>query len=358
MRRLSPLLTLVAGAALVSTWACSPTADDDGSSQAQLKGAGTSGATYPEAVLIDAQNKGDTKDTWKCSGAVIAPKVVLTSGICAASHTSWSVTAPQAGKQTVSSTTAAAYKWSKNAKGHTDVKAHNIGLIFLDKAIVLESYPVLSHKAVTASQKVIAIGRTRDKKVSSSELFTSEQLTLRPSSGGLFPFDYSAAHIVEAGDSGGPQEVVGSMPHLIVSVTSKIVGDKDTFSRVDQLDVADWIQQQVELHGGFAAASKDAGADSAETPEASPIDAGKGASEAGPEASSAQSDASADAVVLEAFAGPCTTDDDCNMGQFFTNLVCKSADDAQKSCTKGCRTDLDCPRAELCDTTLEHADCR
>ena len=188
MRRLSHALTLSCFAALAATaTGCSPAAGSDGASESQIKGAGSSGATYPEAVLIDAHNKNDKKNTWKCSGTVIAPKVVLTSGICAGSHTSWTVTAPYAKNQTSTSASSAAYRWSFNAKGHTDLKAHNIGLIFLDDPITLTEYPVLAKKPIASADKAIAIGRAHDKQVSDTDLFTSAPLSLRASTPAIFP---------------------------------------------------------------------------------------------------------------------------------------------------------------------------
>ena len=359
MRRRSLNLTLSAFATLIATMAgCSPAADSDGASESQIKGAGSSGATYPEAVLIDAHNKNDEKNTWKCSGTVIAPSVVLTSGICAGSHTSWTVTAPYAKKQTTTSTSSAAYRWSFNSKGHTDIKAHNIGLIFLDDPITLTAYPVLAKTPIGTGDRAIAVGRSRDNKVSDTELFTSDPLTLRASTAVDFPFDYSSAHVVDAGDSGGAQLLVGSKPHVIVSVTSKIVGADDTFSRVDLPDVAEWIRQEVEGHGGYAT-NMDAGTDAAKriTEDAGAADAAS-AADARDSTDAATADAAPGASAGD--LGRCAADVDCNKGKYLTNWICGDTGTTAGWCVKGCHNDLDCPGIQLCDKTTDpsHWDCR
>ena len=50
---------------------------------------GTAATAYTEAALINT-------DTFICSGAVIAPRIVLTAGHCVVDASSWTVVAPYA----------------------------------------------------------------------------------------------------------------------------------------------------------------------------------------------------------------------------------------------------------------------
>src|SRR4029078_1086871 len=62
-----------------------------GSVQSPIVG-GTSASESPEAALIEMSTDGVIKAA--CSGAVIAPRVVLTAGHCVAGFTGWRVRAP------------------------------------------------------------------------------------------------------------------------------------------------------------------------------------------------------------------------------------------------------------------------
>src|SRR6476660_1544070 len=53
---------------------------------------GTSASEYTEAALVNGPG-------FVCSGAVIAPRVVLTAGHCVEGSSSWTIKAPYAGNQ-------------------------------------------------------------------------------------------------------------------------------------------------------------------------------------------------------------------------------------------------------------------
>ncbi|MGZ3449161.1 MAG: trypsin-like serine protease [Polyangiales bacterium] len=223
--------------------------------KAPIIGASTATA-YPEAALIDMWSAGSSYANYMCSGAVIAPQVVLTAGHCVQGTVKWKITTPFAGKQTVTTTTGATYDWDGSSGESVNPNQHDIGLIFLPTPITLSSYPSLA----TASQlgkNIRNIGRIQDGTASNTALFYGASVKTLDGSAQGYKYDYYTNDIIQPGDSGGPDIVDGSSPHLIAAVNSGAGSGTQVLARVDL--VYSWIDSQVKAHGGWASSGGSSG---------------------------------------------------------------------------------------------------
>lgn len=244
-------LSLVALLALAPVAAClTPVGTDEEQLNQESVGrddraiiGGSKATAYPEAVIINMKQGGVV--TSACSGSLIAPKVVLTAGHCVYEFDGWDVLAPYASSQKASATSGATYDWT-NTSENVDPNMHDIGLIFLDKAITLSSYPTLATKPLANGAQVVNIGRINNGVMSSTNLYVSKAITVQGAASSGFPFDYIAKEVIESGDSGGPDMMPGT--HTIVAVNSGAGGGTEVLARVDLL--SSWIAGQVAAHGG------------------------------------------------------------------------------------------------------------
>src|SRR6478609_4418217 len=79
-----------------------------------------------------------------CSGTLIAPTLVLTSGHCVSAKTAWTVTEPSSG-QTAKGVSGHTYDWMewKTTKSHP--LRSDLGVIKLDKPIKISAYPTIAN---------------------------------------------------------------------------------------------------------------------------------------------------------------------------------------------------------------------
>jgi V8-like Glu-specific endopeptidase len=239
--------TFSAALCLVTVLAsCAPGTGPGGGESAESQGrpivGGTPASDYPEAVLVDLMQGGQL--VAYCSGTLIAPSVVLTAGHCVHGSDGWQITAPNAGGQTASSSQGETYDWN-TASEDVDPSLHDLGLIFLSSPISLSSYPTLATSPLPDGSQVINIGRIDSGRLSTTDLYESQPLTVNGATSDGFPYDYIANAIIQPGDSGGPDMAAGS--HTIVAVSSGAGGGTEVLARVDLL--ASWIRQQVASYG-------------------------------------------------------------------------------------------------------------
>lgn len=213
---------------------------------------GSAATSYPESVLIEMKQNGFT--TSICSGSVIAPTVVLTAGHCVHGYNGWSVTAPFASNQKANASQAETYDWNNSAE-FVDPNQHDVGLIYLDKAIQLAAYPTVAAQPITIGSAVQNIGRIDNGQTSYSKLFIGPPVTTKSGSSYGYPLDYVTSETIQSGDSGGPVVVPGT--HQIVAVNSGAGGGTQVLARVDL--VSAWIQQKVAAHGAPAPAADPCG---------------------------------------------------------------------------------------------------
>lgn len=210
---------------------------------------GAEATGYPSAAIINMK-----KGSWhvsSCSGAVIAPRIVLTAGHCAiGNYDNWDVFVPYAAGQSANSTEALVYDYTGNPGGYVDPNKHDVALLVLSSDITLSTYPVVASSAYPVGTKVRNIGRIDNGVMNHDRLFVSQPLGIKNGSAYGYPYDYVATEVIQPGDSGGPVVLDGVTPHEIVAVNSGSGGGIEVLARVDLLE--SWITAQIQAHGGTA----------------------------------------------------------------------------------------------------------
>jgi hypothetical protein len=199
---------------------------------------------FPEAVLVNMTMNGQIRSA--CSGALIAPRVVLTAGHCVFGFNGWSIIAPFASNQKATSTSAAVLDYNVESE-FVHPSKHDVGLVFLSSPLHLATFPTVAAAPVADGTSVVNIGRIDDGMFSNSRLFVSRPISVTRADSIGFPFDYAATEVIQSGDSGGP--VIIENTHTIVAVNSGVGGGTEVLARVDLVN--DFITQQVNAHGGF-----------------------------------------------------------------------------------------------------------
>jgi V8-like Glu-specific endopeptidase len=200
-----------------------------------IKG-GSPASSYAEAVMI---NMGGGY----CSGALIAPRVVLTAGHCTVGKSSFQVVAPYASpQQSASSSVGKNFDYTSTSQ-NLDPNQHDVGVIILDTPIDIPHYLKIASGPLADGSQVINIGRVDDGQLSQSELFVGQAVTVTNGKAQGFPYSYTASEIIQPGDSGGPVVIPGGAPRTVVAVNSAGDGQTQILARVDL--VAQWLLDEV-----------------------------------------------------------------------------------------------------------------
>src|SRR5262249_13968706 len=145
-----------------------------------------------------------------CTGALIAPRVVLTAGHCVLDAQSFDVSV---GVEHRTTTDFRAFDFKFLSNGAVDRNTNDIALIFLDRPIVVARYPTLSRTPLPDQARVVQVGRI-DHGALTDNTFAVEA-TVKDGSSAGFPLGYLAPRAIDPGDSGGPVFAAGT--HTIVA---------------------------------------------------------------------------------------------------------------------------------------------
>ncbi len=251
-KRRAAVLCLACVALSVLAGSCASPPDDAAvqTGEAPIVG-GTAATSYPEAVIVTSGG------FLPCSGALLAPRVVITAGHCRSASRSYEVLAPNAaGQRATASSDFTTY-------GGDPATSSDTLLLFLDTPVLLASYPEVSSAPVAPGTVVVAIGRTLDGTITMAE-HVSPDVTIAGAGSSLgFPYNYEARpDLTESGDSGGPIEIAaqpdGSSGHVIVAIVDTDTVEQnineeepiDLFARLDL--VQGMIASQIAAHGGLS----------------------------------------------------------------------------------------------------------
>jgi hypothetical protein len=248
--RLGLLAALLAGAACSSSTGENADSVSGGATDPIVGGRPAS--DFPESAIIDILSAGG-QTVGACSGAVVAPRVVLTAGHCVADVAQWRVRAPFAGNQT--SLAKVGITDYVNTGGTVNPDTLDVAVIVLDQAIELDEYPALSSSAVPDGTQMRLLGRIREQggQVTNTFFVTNTPVAVRDAAGSGFPLHYLTVERIQPGDSGGPNILESSLngKHVIAGVNSGGGGGTAILARVERM--FDEIQQIIAQNGGTGA---------------------------------------------------------------------------------------------------------
>lgn len=233
---------------------------------------------YPEVGYITAYVSNGQQEKFGCTATLIAPTTVLTAGHCIIWKSKFDVyfpgfMAPGSSvipKMVTTSAIACNPPYSEGSSSSgagpcaplsealtreledemISSAVHDVGLIFLPTTFALPAgfaYPTLTPEPVPNGTSLLNVGRINNGvgDLTPRHLWGASGKVVRGDSIG-YPFGYISDEIIESGDSGGPDFIVGT--HTIAAVNSGAATASELLARVDL--VYDWIMSQIATQGG------------------------------------------------------------------------------------------------------------